>query len=290
MGCQMKTAIIKTQDIPAWITQSVLCCMLACLAGCAKSGGGNGNGSNPPPSVSVSGNWEIQATQTKGTAPFSSLAGFINDQGNSTTGSNFTTAALQATQSQTSLCYGSGAVIPLEGALQGGQLGLTSFSVDGQFLTLTAMEDSTGTHLTGTYSISGGCADGVKGTITGTEYAVLTGTYSGSVTGSSPARTIVLTLSQIPQGSGDGIFLVTGSAVFGGFNCFTNGTLPNSTSYVIGSFVSLTLNTDDANGAQVVMTGTIDSAADTFTVNSIAVNGGNCAGSLGAATLTRPTS
>jgi hypothetical protein len=238
----------------------------------------------------VSGNWEFQTTQSGGPGTFTSLAGFINQQGNSGTDSNFTTAALQAYGNSSSACYNSPAAIPLDGSVFGTQVGLRSFSVDGQFLSISATADSTGTHMTGSYVVSGGCADGAKGTITGTAYAPVTGTYSGPITPSSPAQTVRLALTQTDPGTGEGIFLITGSAAFTGFSCFTTGTLVSPNSIVIGSSISLTIHTNDSNGANVVLTGTIDPAADTLTMNSAIISGGSCQGTLGGVVLKVPAS
>jgi len=290
MSCQMKTVFIHRRSSLQLMLSCVVCCFVNGLAGCAASpnnsgSGGSGGGAPAPPSIS--GNWQLQATQTAGPATFTSLAGFINQQGDSSTESNFTTAALQSFVTLASTCYSSATAIPLEGSVQGTQIGLRSFSVNGQFLSINATEDATGTHMTGTYVIDGGCADGAKGTITGTEYALLTGVYSGMVAGSSPAQTLVLTLSQTAQGAGDGIFFVTGSAVFSGFSCFTKGTLTSPNGFIIGNSTSLTFTTNDINGASVVLTGTIDPAADTLTLSSVAVVGGTCQGTFGVATLTQ---
>jgi hypothetical protein len=275
----------------SWSAALCTVAALAGLAGCSgNSGGGGGSkggtggGGSSAGYIYLSGNWEIQATPTSATTPFTALAGFINEQGQNPGVDDLTTAALQV---QPSGCYVNATTIPLQGSTQGVDLSLLSFPVNSQFLTIKAKKDATATHLTGSYSISGGCADGATGTLTGTEYADLTGTYAGTVTGSNPAKTMQLDLTQFTQGTGDGVFLEQGSANFTGFACFTKGQLASQNGAVLGSAVSLTFTTNDTGGAQVVMTGTMDSAAQTLTLTSINVNGGTCPGAQGAATLTK---
>jgi hypothetical protein len=257
------------------------------LSGCSGNSGGKpgGGGSTNPGAnyIYLTGNWEIQATSTAGTAPFTSLAGFINEQGQNPGVDDLTTAALQV---QPSGCYVNATTVPLQGSTQGNDLSLLSFPVNGQTMTIKGTKDATATHFTGSYAIAGGCADGATGTLAGTQYAALSGTYSGAVTGDA-AQTLQLSVTQFTQGTGDGVFLVSGSAVFSGFSCFTKGTLASEDGAVIGSAVKLTFATNDSGGAQAVLTGTIDSAADTLTLSSIAVTGGSCPGAIGAAVLTK---
>lgn len=254
------------------------------LSGCSKSGG-SGTGTvpvtDPSTYVFLNGNWEFRATPAAGTtAPFTVLTGFLNEQG--TAGAtNFTTAALRA---QSSTCYGAVPELSLEGAVQATQVGLTSFAAGGQILTIAQTKDSTSTHLSGTYSIAGGCGDGQHGQLAGTAYTPLTGNYNGPVTGSL-LNGMHLTLAQ-SGGNGDGLFFLTGSATFSGSACFTTANLAFSDGYVTGSTMHLLLKTNEtSSSSQVTVDGTINPAADTLTITSISVAGGKCSGAAGTATL-----
>lgn len=266
-----------------WSFSGILFILLF-LAGCTTIKIPDNGIPNPGTPTGLTGNWKFQVTTPSGTVPFTSLAGFINETSATSGSSDSVTAALQA---QSTTCFLGTTLIPLQGTVKQNQLSLYSFSVVGQFVSINATEDSTDTHLSGTYSIGGGCSDGASGALTGTRYAPLTGTYSGSVTGSNPAKMIHLNLSQQQQGLGDGTFSISGSATISGFSCFTKGTLLSTESSVLGSAVNLTLSTDDLNGAQIALSGTFDPAADTVSLNSIRITGGSCAGSAGGATLTR---
>jgi len=251
------------------------------IVGCVKPTGGSGSGgggTKPSDYVYLTGNWQFDATPASGAAPFTVLTGFINEQGS--TGTNdFTTAALQV---QSTTCYSSAVEIPLQGGTEPTLLGLSSFAVDGQTLTISATKDSTATHLTGKYSISGGCADGESGTLAGTLYDLVNGTYSGAVAGTGPAENIQLSVTQ-GVGSGDGLSYISGSASFQGFSCFTSGNLPFAVAgqyfpgYVTGSQIYLAFTTNDANGSQVILSGTFDPTATTIMINSLAIVGGDCA-------------
>lgn len=269
-----------------WSSPVLSVCALAAsvlvllLSSCAKGGGPGSSGSgSSTPAVAVTGNWEFQATATKGTAPFSSLAGYLHESGSGT--SEFVTAAVQA---QSDSCYANLANISLTGSVNGAQMIVTSIPVDSQVLSLNLQANSGVTQLAGNYSVTGGCAAGVSGSLTGQKYALVDGTYSGALA-NDVSRTMSLTLTQYQDGTGDGGYQTSGTATFANDSCFSQGTLSAQNGTVIGNAVSLTFTTNDAAGAQVVMTGTINTSADTLTLTSIEVNNGSCPGALGPATL-----
>lgn len=250
------------------------------LCSCAKNGSGGSSSSGGGSSAAdVNGNWEIQAASSHGAAPFTALAGYFHVSGSGT--SQFITAAVQA---QSEGCYTNLSDISLTGSVVGSQVLLSSIPVDSQVLSLNMQANSAADQLTGTYSISGGCANGASGSITGQKYALVNGTYTGALT-NDPTHTMTLTLSQNQDGTGDGGYQTSGTATFTNDSCFSQGTLAAQNGTIIGNGVSLTFTTNDAAGAQVVMTGTIDIAADTMTFATIQVNNGSCPGTLGPATL-----
>lgn len=266
------------------MTLSALTCGAAVLIGCSHPGGsgshsgsGGGSGSGSGPAVDVTGNWQITLSPT---APISTLAGYLSQQG---TGNNeFTTAALQA---HTTGCFTDATTVPMSGQTSGTDVNLSSFVISGQTLSLNVQANTAGNQFSGTYSIAGGCAGGTSGKVTGTEYAPLGGTYTGSITGSSPAVTLSLALSQETVATGLGVFPMSGSATFTGISCFSQGTLSAQNGSVLGDTVTMDFTTNGS--AEVQMTGTFDTAASTVTLSSIQVSGSSCSGSLGTATLTR---
>jgi hypothetical protein len=250
------------------------------LCSCSTGGGGSGSsGGGNSPAAQVTGNWEFQATPSHGAAPFTAFAGYLHESGSGN--SQFLTAAVQA---QSGGCYNNLADISLTGSVAGSQLLLSSIPVDSQVLSLDMKANQASDQVTGSYSIKGGCASGDSGTITGQKYAIVNGTYTGALLNDS-SRTMSLTLSQNQHGTGDGGYQTSGNASFTGDNCFSQGSLSPANGTIIGSAVSLTFTTNDPGGAQIAMTGTVNTAADTLTLTSIEVRNGSCPGTLGPATL-----
>ena len=253
------------------------------LTGCGF--GGTAITGGVPAATTVSNNWELATTATSAgssTQPLTDLSGSVLEE---TSGSDphRTTAVFLATAG----CYAADEVVPFDGSITGSMLQVRSFGVRGQFLTLTGTLDSTASHLTGTYQIGGGCSNGEAGSFTGTRYSALTGTYAGAVTGAGTAHQVTLHLTQSTDPTGQGTFLLAGTAALTNFSCFTAGTVTAQGSSISGSKVSLLLSADGGGGATISITGNIDSAAATFSVTSFQVAGGGCAGNYGAATLQR---
>ena len=222
------------------------------------------------------------ATATKGNVPFTGLSGFVNQLSVDAT-AQATSAAFLVTSTG---CYASTPTIPLSGNIQQANLSLVSFENDGQVLTLNAATNVTGTTLSGTYSVAGGCGDGNTGTISGTRYAALNGTYQGTLA-NDPTKKLTLNLTQYVQGTGGGTFLITGSIAATGFSCFNTGSIPaNGDGYVSGETAVLSFTTNDPGGAHLVLNGTFDVAASVLTVTSTQVTGGSCSGSYGSVSLT----
>ncbi len=258
--------------------------LVSSMVGCAAKPS-PGDGSSPPPAsyTYLTGNWEFVPTPASGSAPpFTLLAGFINESDDQPGVNDFLTAALQV---QSTTCYSDSPDMSLQGVVLGTPVGLTSFPVENQVLTISAAKNSSAPQLTGTYSIAGGCGNGQTGSIYGNLYSPLNGTYTGAIVGSSPAKTIELTLAQYSQGAGDGRSFVTGVGKFLGFACFTTASLSVPDGYVLGRSASFLLTTNEAAGSQIALQGMLDQAADTLTITSIVVSGGACSGSYGATTL-----
>jgi hypothetical protein len=234
----------------------------------------------------MTGNWQFTATATKGAAPFTALAGFINEEAGDPSIDDFVSAAL-LTDSNT--CFQSPPYISLSGAALNHQLNLGSFLTESQTVTLTGTKNEAANSLTGAYSVVGGCADGTAGTIVGTLYLALDGSYSGAVTG-NPAETISLSLTQDTAGDGEGKSFLNGTANLQGLPCgLGSETLDATTSYVIGSAAYIT-TAIDAAGSQLVASGTFDAAADTITLTSITATtttnaATSCSESVGPAVL-----
>lgn len=270
----------------AAIALSFSLALIGCGGTVAVPGGGGSTPTPVPGYIFLTGNWQFQITPDAGTtAPFTTMAGFINEQGQNPGNFDESTAVFQI-QPATG-CYDNAPVIPLSGNVQGTVAKYSGFSVNGQYFNLTMTRNTAGDQLTGTYKDSGGCVKGVTGTVTGTKYTALTGTYAGPIGANTPAPTVSLTTTQGGQGTGDGVTEVGGNATFTGFTCFTKGSLSVGDSYVLGSAVVLTVNTNDPTHAQAILTGTFDSGATTVAITSVQVTSGSCSGNYGASNLTK---
>jgi hypothetical protein len=253
---------------------------LLILTGCGYSGFPL-TGATPPVQPGDIGNWQVTAVSTAGTSPFSALAGWI-DEPKSTSGASVVTQSVFQATPDKSACYSASTTLPSEGTLVGTALVLNGFSVNGQYLTINATQDATATHFNGTYAVRGGCAGGAAGTVTGTRYDALTGTYQGTLAGGA-SITLISTQDEYPNGSG--YFPISGTANITGSSCLTSATIDENTSYVIGSAVSLALVSP--SGLRLTIAGTFSTDATSVTVTSAVVSGGSCSGTFGAGTLQR---
>lgn len=253
-----------------------------CLTGCGYSGFPLGPGTPPPVVPSDIGNWQIQASSTAGTSPFSALAGWIYEPTNTTNAANVTTQSVFQATPDKSNCYVGATTLPSQGTLTGTALVLNGFSVNGQYVVINATQDATATHLTGTYSVRGGCAGGATGALTGTRYSALTGTYKGALTG---GQTFTLTTTQDKYPTGTGFFPLSGSATVTGTACLASASIDATSSYVIGSTVSLTLVAP--NQLKLVLLGSFAADAGTITVISVTKTAGQCNDSFSGGTFVR---
>jgi hypothetical protein len=231
---------------------------------------------------STSGNWDLALTPSKGGNAGETASGSIAQGTMAYTDGDFTTSVLLVNAS----CFATTPVVPLQGFVNpsGTSLSLDSFIVNGQFLSFTTTVSNSGSTLQGSYTVSGGCADGEKGSIKGTRISTVVGSYVGSLTGGT-ARSIQAALNQSTQPNGDGNFLLSGKATFTGFSCFSSGSIVMPGSGVVsGSSLRAKFVTDEAAGSSVLVTGKTATAADQIAV-TYQVNGGACNGQTGSGTI-----
>jgi hypothetical protein len=145
---------------------------LVLLFGCGggeESGGGGGSGGTQNPNIA--GNWQVNMSSTApGISPMT-LAGSITQSGSSANGTVHVDG---------SNCFDRLISIRLNGSLTGSNVSLTSTSVDGQVLALTGRitGDQFTRSLSGSYTISGGCAHGDQGIVTGFKVRTVGGILS----------------------------------------------------------------------------------------------------------------
>jgi hypothetical protein len=193
------------------------------------------------------------------------IAGSISQSGNSISG---------AVHIEGSACFDRLTTVGLTGDPTSGNISLASTSVAGQVITFTG--SFSGSTLTGTYAVEGGCADGDHGNLTGSEMPyipnILNGTFatSGGTT-FSVAGDVAQNANADPEGS----FGISGKLTFN-TSCFTSGTITPgafpSGSFIIGTTIGLAIQT--ANGTFAFL-GTLNRDKGEISGN-YTVSGGTC--------------
>ena len=257
---------------------------VSCLL-CMGCGGGSSNSSGPYSSI-TSGNWSLTATSTVTSGLVLSIGGSLTQSGNVVSGTVLVSSSVSSCPSLSAVA------IPFTGTFSGDVLTLTSANVNGQFVRVNAI--GSGSSLTGTYSVVGGCADGDKGTIAASYLPPLTGTWTGTFTNpdGSPVpvnpnnpreyATASLTLTQSATAI-DGSFPLSGT-----FNtnfvstCFVSGTIPG-VGTTIGTYVmgtSVVITAGGADGGEILYEGLLDEAplgsANVTLIEGRFASGTNC--------------
>ena len=246
---------------------STLVLLFGCGGGEESGGGGGGGGTENP---NIAGNWQVSMSSTaSGISPMT-LAGSITQLGSSVNG----TVHIDGSN-----CFDGLTSVELTGTLTGSNVSLTSTSVDGQVLALTGRV-TTGS-LSGSYNISGGCANGDLGTIAGFKLPAFSGRWrSGfqlNFDENSYGQAMVSQDSAGPEGS----FGISGSVDdSSNFSCFT-GTITSGTfpfpSFILGTSVNLEIKTDDGT---LVFLGTMSQDGSEI-IGTHHIVGGKCDGFSG---------
>ena len=131
--------------------------------------------------------------------------------------------------------------------------------------TLTMVLTGGGTKMTGTYTITGGCASGEHGTVTATYVPPVTGTWKGTVTSIFPgaqSHDVTLTLAQSDTPT-FAFYTLTGTAQIAGTTCMSTATIGPGTpfsapspvpSVITGSTLTMNLTAPDATTATAIAT------------------------------------
>lgn len=183
-----------------------------------------------------------------------------------------------------SSCFDWASDIPVAGTMSGNTVTLTANSVTGESITITGAANSGG--ITGSYSISGGCADGDYGTIAAVLVPPVSGNWSGTFASNGTNQPATASFAQDVPNT-DGFSPLSGSIAFSGSPCFTSGTLEAGQSWSLGNIVQAVVAMND--GSQLTLNGFLTDAstnANTMTVN-FSINGGNCTGQSGSVTFLR---
>jgi len=256
----------------AWLLSA-----LVLLYGCGGAVKTSPPSSNPPagppsgPPVqnqNTSTNWQLSATSINPAGPSpAKIAGTIIPTGGAVA------AALHAHGWK---CFDQQTTITLTGTQTAGNISMTSASVNGQVVTFAGAITKKSNFpdvFNGTYTVSGGCADGDHGNVTGFSVYSMTGNWAGNLTTAGGGN--IHWNAELAQGNPDseGSFGLSGAitfdSCFGGGN-ITSGTFP-SASFILGQSVDLEIKISNGTVTFVV---TADD--DGLIRGNYAVSGGSC--------------
>lgn len=181
------------------------------------------------------GNWSMTATPSGGGTFY--VGGNLTQTGSSVAGTMYVVS---------SGCFSSSTPVPFNGTVKEKKVTLTSASVEGQVITVT-VSGTTGSALTGTYSVAGGCADGDKGNVNASAVPSISATWSGPLGGSGGSNvTLAFAFTQAATASADGTFALTGNVTFTNSSCSLNGTV--NSSFIAGPYLVVTGSTNEVDG------------------------------------------
>lgn len=244
------------------------------LTACGSSGN-SGATVTPPPTPTypaLTGNWSLSA-MSQVTSLTYIMGGYITNTNGAVSG---TIHLLN------SGCYAITTDVPITGTVStSGAFTATSSAVATQVITISGTVTSTAL-TAGTYSITGGCATGDHGTVTGYAAPPYSNIYSGNFI-SVPSRITIATMIATTQTGPDvdGFYHVTGTATFSGSPCFSSGTISAST--IAGSYMAITITT--SNGTVNFDGYDTDSTGKTVS-GAYSVTGGICSGDYGTGSVT----
>jgi hypothetical protein len=252
---------------------TILC--LAMALGC----GGSSTSANQP--VTMSGNFGFAATSQTGTNTFQLGGPVQSGAGNSVSGTMNVDASV-------STCFDFFTALTFTGTLSpSGQLSLTSSPYVGEVFNLTGTLSSDGmTIASGSYSITGGCAGGDHGTLSGFRVPLINGTYTGTFPAAGATMNISAALS---QGTTNGFLL--GATV-----TFSNATACSLTSakalggesgFIAGADVRANLF-DATLTAIAGFHGVVSDSTGKTIKGTLGIASGPCAGTSVPLTLTMP--
>jgi hypothetical protein len=222
-----------------------------------SSTGSTGSTGQPPIPADtpyVAGNWQFTAMSTIPGNPSLTFNGGITQSGAALTVALHVNGSRCFNQSTT--VGFTGTVMPGSTSMTSGSASLTSTALNGQIVTFTG--NFTDTTFTGTYSMSGGCAAGDQGSVTGIYVPSIAVGWSGTFTNSAQ-QTFQATADfiQATTASSDGSFGITGTVAFNTPCVSASTIIPGpfpSGSFILGSLVSFEIMT---NNGTVTFTGTV---------------------------------
>jgi hypothetical protein len=185
------------------------------------------------------GNWSMTATPSGGSVFY--IGGNLTQSGTNLAGTMHVAS---------SLCYSPSQIVAFTGTVKGNKITLTSASVGGEVITVTA--SGTAGSLTGTYSIAGGTGCNLQtGTIVANPVPLISGTWTGAIVDGNldPNVTLLIALTQATTASADGTFALTGNLTYSGSTCSVSGTISAGQAFIAGTYIVMQGNTIEFDGS-----------------------------------------
>ena len=240
---------------------------------------------DPPPSPDeITGNWVLQPD------PGLSIAAYLSSNNGVVSGNAVTEGACPL--DCINGCCGGPFCAGFNGSLSGtidenGNLKLGSAVPNGgPVFSMTATAGS-GTLSNGSFTLTGSCP--AQGTIAGTEYPTLAGTYSGTLTSQNTGKSFAIseTVDQSSSLNSGGFFDVSATASLSGYSCVTSvaeATPLNQNSSFLGDNFIVTMNASP--GGTLFLSGAISPDGKTMAATyEYALLGSACNIDLGQGTL-----
>lgn len=251
---------MKLAVVPRLLTLMLAATLALALTGCGFFGG-----SDKHNLTLTNGNWSIAATSTNSANSFL-IGGNLTQSGTSVSGKMYITGADPGCNIDPAQA------VTMTGTVNGKSLALSSGSVAGQVITISA--SGSASSFIGTYSIAGGNCGGDQGNVTAGAVTSITGTWSGTVQVDSAPATMSVVLTQAGTPSADGTFALSGSVTYVGSVCSAGATVLNS-SRIAGANVSVDASVGDGTFNFV---GPLNSVTSPTTVVGTYSTSDSCAG------------
>jgi hypothetical protein len=191
-----------------------------------------------PATTLTPGNWAVTAISSNPATGTFYVGGNLTQSGGTLSGTMYVVS---------SLCFDVSVPVSFTGTVSGTQVTLTSVDVNGQVFSVVATT-TTDSALSGTYTVTGGCAGGDNGTIAASAVPSISGIWNGPVTGSgSSSVTLSIALTQDTTASADGSFPLTGILTYTGSTCSVSGTITQAS--IAGPYILLNANTVETDGS-----------------------------------------
>jgi hypothetical protein len=259
MTTKLSTKSVKFAAL-AMTATALIFTMVAC--GGSTANNGNGGGGTSRATIIAEGNWSLVGASTTMPGSKYSIGGHIKQTGSALSGNVGMAGPCDFPQSF------QGSTVAITGSISGNQLTFAfGPTASGSMVhgTLTGTGASLQT-LTGSFTVTGGCASGDQVTTTATLLPPLSGTWTGtgSATTGEPNVGVSVTFAQQATPNNDGTYFISGTLNYNSSTCAANGVELDGE--VAGSIAYLTFNEANADPVWFSFIGSFDNPPSASTI------------------------